>query len=221
MITDLSAAFLLTFAAIFPIVNPLESAPFFLELTGRCSDSQRRRLAWQVTINSFGLLLGSLLLGPLILQVFGIDLPIVRIAGGIILVSVAWKLFHNESQPEEEQAVEEVATSRHGKMSSFYPLTMPLTVGPGSMSIATTIGSRKANGLDISQWLIHITGAGIGILAVAATVLVCYAFSARIIRRLGQTGTDILVRLSAFLLMCVGVQIAWGGYTALISELPK
>ena len=221
VLSDISAAFLLTFAALFPIVNPLESAPFFLDLTRRYSDTQRRSIAWQVTVNSVALLLGSLLLGPWILKIFGIDLPVVRIAGGIIVVSVAWKLFNKEAQTSGEQAVA-AASESPGPANAFYPLTMPLTVGPGSMSIATTLGSRKVGEtLTLLPWLIHIAGTIAGILAVGASVFICYAYSSRIVRRLGPTGLDILVRLSAFLLMCVGVQIIWGGYSALIAASGK
>jgi multiple antibiotic resistance protein len=218
---EVTTAFLLTFAALFPIVNPLESAPFFLDLTRMYDDAQRRLIAWQVTINSVALLLGSLILGPWILRVFGIELPVVRIAGGIVVVSVAWKLFHQETQTSGEQAVEAVSESAR-PASAFYPLTMPLTVGPGSISIATTLGTRKAgDDMALLPWLGHITGTCLGILAVGVSIFVCYAFSGGIMRRLGQTGSEIVVRLSAFILMCVGVQIIWSGYSALVLTAAK
>jgi multiple antibiotic resistance protein len=218
---DITTAFLLTFAALFPIVNPLESAPFFLDLTRMYGEAQRRLIAWQVTINSVALLLGSFFLGPWILKIFGIDLPVVRIAGGIVVVSVGWKLFHREAQPAVEQAVVEASESTR-PTTAFYPLTMPLTVGPGSISIATTLGTHKAgSSMAIQPWLGQVAGTVLGILALGVTVFVCYAFSARIIRRLGPTGSEILVRLSAFILMCVGVQIIWSGYSALVLVAPK
>lgn len=218
-VSDVTAAFLLTFAALFPIVNPLESAPFFLDLTRMYGDAQRRLIAWQVTLNSVALLLGSFLLGPWVLKIFGIDLPEVRIAGGVVVVSVAWKLFHKETQTSGLQAAMAASESTE-PVNVFYPLTMPLTVGPGSISIATTLGTHKAgDSIGIQPWLGHVAGTVLGILALGASVFLCYAFSSRIMRRLGRTGSEILVRLSAFILMCVGVQIIWSGYKALALSL--
>ena len=138
------SAFLLTFAGLFPIVNPLESAPFFLSLTARLHEGTPRRVG------------------------------------------------------------------------SFYPLTMPLTVGPGSMSVAITIGSRKPAGFPrLSQLAEHASGAVLGVVAIAITIYLAYRFAANLARLLGATGLEVLVRLSAFILMCIGIEIIWSGYSAL------
>ncbi len=204
-------AFLLTFAGLFPIVNPLESAPFFLSLTAGLPAGERRMLARKAAINGFALLLGSMALGPWLLELFGIELPVVRIAGGLVVTALGWKLLN----------AEEVSEHAYGggpgrKIGSFYPLTMPLTVGPGSMSVAITIGSRKPAGLpQLSQLAEHAAGALGGLIAVGLSIYLAYRFAENIARLLGATGLEVLVRLSAFILMCIGIEIIWNGYSAL------
>jgi len=210
------SAFLLTFAGLFPIVNPLESAPFFLGLTAGLPTAERRMLARKAAINGFALLLGSMALGPWLLEFFGIQLPVVRIAGGLVVTALGWKLLSAEQL--SEHAVESGApgTTPERKVGSFYPLTMPLTVGPGSMSVAITIGSRKAAGLPpFSQLAEHASGAVLGLIAIGFTIYLAYRFAETIGRLLGATGLEVLVRLSAFILMCIGIEIIWSGWSAL------
>ncbi|HLJ37574.1 MAG TPA: MarC family protein [Steroidobacteraceae bacterium] len=207
------SAFLLTFAGLFPIVNPLESAPFFLGLTAGMSAAERRLLARKAAVNGFALLLGSMVLGPWLLEVFGIELPVVRIAGGLVVTALGWKLLSAEEVSEHAVA----AGTPGRKIGSFYPLTMPLTVGPGSMSVAITIGSRKPAGFPLSQLAEHAIGALGGVLAIGLSIYLAYRFAENIARLLGATGLEVLVRLSAFILMCIGIEIIWNGYSTLIA----
>jgi multiple antibiotic resistance protein len=207
------AAFLLTFAGLFPIVNPLESAPFFLGLTASLPLAERRVLARKVAINGFVLLLGSMALGPWLLEVLGIELPVVRIAGGLVVTALGWKLL---SQEQWSDHAGEGLQGKARKPGSFYPLTMPLTVGPGSMSVAITIGSRKGAGIPpLPQLAEHATGAFAGVVAIGITIYLAYRFAENIARLLGETGLEVVVRLSAFILMCIGIEIIWNGYSAL------
>jgi len=207
------SAFLLTFAGLFPIVNPLEGAPFFLGLTAGLPSEERRVLAGKAAINGFALLLGSMALGPWLLEVLGIQLPVVRIAGGLVVAALGWKLLTQE-QWSDHGAGLQAETAR--KVGSFYPLTMPLTVGPGSMSVAITIGSRKPPGTPhLPQLAEHATGALLGLIAIALSIYLAYRFAENIARLLGETGLEVLVRLSAFILMCIGIEIIWDGYSAL------
>ena len=213
---SVTSAFLLTFAALFPIVNPLESAPFFLGLTAGLPAEERRVLARKAAVNGFALLLGSMALGPWLLEFFGIELPVVRIAGGLVVTALGWKLLSAESWSEHVVGAPQGTASR--KVGSFYPLTMPLTVGPGSMSVAITIGSRKPAGLPpLSQLAEHAIGAVLGLVAIGLSIFLAYRFAETIARLLGATGLEVLVRLSAFILMCIGIEIFWNGYSALIA----
>ena len=139
---EILSAFLLVYAGLFPVVNPLGDAPIFLSMTAGCTEQERNRLAWQVAFNGFWLLLGSMLLGSLILEFFGITVPVVRIAGGLLVAAMGWKLLNGDSNSAEKTPVDPEAGSSLG----FYPLTLPLTVGPGSIAIAITIGSHRPHG---------------------------------------------------------------------------
>jgi multiple antibiotic resistance protein len=213
-VNAVASAFLLTFAGLFPIVNPIEAAPFFLGLTQNLPAAERCVLARKAAVNGFALLLGSMALGPWLLEFFGIELPVVRIAGGLVVAALGWKLLTQEQWSDHGGAGLEGAPPR--KVGSFYPLTMPLTVGPGSMSVAITIGSRKPAGVPrFSQLAEHASGAVLGLIGIAVTIYLAYRFAGKLGRLLGETGLEVLVRLSAFILMCIGIEIIWNGYSAL------
>lgn len=213
---DVINAFLLIYAGLFPIVNPVGCAPLFLGLTHQCSNEERRRLARGVAWNGFFLLLGSLLAGSYVLEFFGITLPAVRIAGGLVVTAFGWKMLHAGNGPDEQSAASPAAPA--APVNAFYPLTMPMTVGPGSISVAITLGSqRPALEAGIGHFLLVGVAAIAGLAAIAATIYVCYRSAARIVGALGEHGTDVLVRLSAFILLCIGVQIVWNGVSAFIA----
>jgi multiple antibiotic resistance protein len=211
---DVVSAFLLTFAGLFPIVNPLEAAPFFLGLTAGLPSIERENLARKAATNGFALLLGSMVLGPWLLVFFGIELPVVRIAGGLVVTALGWKLLTQEQWSDHGS----MPGGAGRKVGSFYPLTMPLTVGPGSMSVAITIGSQKPkDGFHVTELALHAIGAVTGLVAIAITIYLAYRFAETIARALGATGLEVLVRLSAFILMCIGIEIVWTGYSTLVA----
>ena len=216
--TEVINAFLLVFAALFPVVNPLGSAPIFLSLTSDCKPQERNRLARGVALNGLWLLLGSMLFGSAILEFFGITVPVVRVAGGLLVTAMGWKLLNEGSDPPEREAVHQEGQSREIH-DSFYPLTLPLTVGPGSISVAITIGSHRSATETTSHLLLLVGAAFAGIIAICLTIYVCYRFAEPMARFLGKVGINVLVRLSAFILVCIGIQIAWSGISALAATL--
>jgi multiple antibiotic resistance protein len=214
-LNGVASAFLLTFAGLFPIVNPIEGAPFFLGMTGYLSSAERRVLARKVAINGFALLLGSMALGPWLLEVLGIQLAVVRIAGGFVVTTLGWKLLTQEQWSDHTDAAD-AAPAPGRSPGAFYPLTMPMTVGPGSMSVAITIGSRKPEGTP--HWSLiaeHASGALLGLLAIGLSIYIAYRSAEYLGKLLGQTGLEVLVRLSAFILMCIGIEIVWSGWSTL------
>jgi multiple antibiotic resistance protein len=203
---------LLSYAALFPIVNPVGSAPLFLGLTQFCTDRERNALVLRVAINSFFLLLGSLLVGSHVLQFFGISLPVVRIGGGLVVTSFGWKLLNSDERPD---SAGDATKNASPVPDPFYPLTMPLTVGPGSISVAITLGSQRPKGVDWSQFTQYETAEVVGIFAIVVSVYFCYRFAQRTVSALGKTGTNVIVRLSAFIMLCIGIQILWSGWSEL------
>ncbi|HTR61885.1 MAG TPA: MarC family protein [Candidatus Binataceae bacterium] len=210
-IDAIASAFLLFYAGLFPIVNPVGGAPIFLGLTRHCSEQERNKLALRVTINSFFLLLGSMLIGSYVLDFFGITLPIVRVAGGLVVTATAWNLLQSDDEDEEPPSREKPIKPT----DAFYPLTMPITVGPGTIAVAIALGSQRPRVADLLHTAILGGSALGGVFAMAATIYVCYRYAEGIVGGLGKDGTNVVVRLSAFILMCIGIEIIWNGYSAL------
>jgi multiple antibiotic resistance protein len=214
---DITGVFLLVYAGLFPVVNPLGAAPIFLSLTSGNAEDRRNRLALSVAVNSFLLLLGSMLCGSYVLEFFGITIPAVRVAGGVLVAGMGWNLLNGRGGPKTESSsdVDPTRTASDG----FYPLTLPLTVGPGAISVALTIGAHHASGPFTPHIAFVLGSALLGLLALALTIYVAYRFASPLVRCFGNAGINALVRLSAFILVCIGVQIAWGGLTELIGGL--
>ncbi|MDB5986665.1 MAG: putative antibiotic resistance protein [Nevskia sp.] len=214
-------AFLLVYAALFPIVNPLGGAPIFLGLTHTYTPALQQAIAWRVGVGSFALLVGSLLIGSHVLGLFGLTLPVVRIAGGIVVAAMGWRLLNAQDNPVESHAPDHAgAEDRVALQRAFYPITMPLTVGPGSIATAIALGSTRPLGPQpVSGLLAQGIGAIAGLFAISGTVYLCYRYAGHMVRLFGPSGTSIFTRLSAFLLLCIGVQIIWNGFSALIPSL--
>ncbi len=208
--------FLLVYAALFPIVNPVGSAPIFLGLTPFSSDAHRDGLALRVAINSFCLLVGSLFVGSHVLEFFGISLPVLRIGGGLVVAMFGWKMLNSDASPDGSHAA---AAEAETVPDAFYPLTMPLTVGPGSISVAVTLGTQRPEA-NLAHLAVMGSAAVAGILAITATIYLCYRFAQTIVSVLGKAGTAVVVRLSAFILLCIGIQIVWGGWSGLMALKP-
>ena len=208
-------SFLLVYAALFSIVNPVSGAPVFLNLTRRFSRRVRHALAGRVALNGFLLLLGSLFVGSHVLEFFGLTLPVVRVAGGLVVTAAGWGLLNQET----ESRAEAVETAGAEEPDAFYPLTLPLTVGPGSITVAITLGTQRPQVSGLGELTLIAGGAVAGILAIALTIYVCYRFADRLEDVLGRTGTNVMLRLSAFILVCIGIQICWGGISGLIASL--
>jgi multiple antibiotic resistance protein len=209
-------AIFLVVSALFPIVNPLGGAPIFLSLTNFYSSEQRNVLSTRIAINSLLLLVGSFFIGTHILRFFGISIPVVQVGGGLLVMSAGWKLLNQNEDDETRKEVHRNVDLRDLFSKAFYPLTLPLTVGPGSISVAITLGANEPQ----EDILLSIVGAVIGMVLIALSVYLCYAFSDRLARMLGTTGMTIIMRLSSFLLVCIGFQIMWNGFSALLKTLP-
>jgi len=200
---------LLEVAALFPIVNPVGTAPIFLSLTRGASAATRTLLARKIAMNGFVLLISSMLVGSYILAFFGISLPVVQVAGGLVLTATGWSLLsHPPGEATADRAVE--STHRDWLQQSFYPLTLPLTVGPGSLSVAVTLGANAA-GRVAPVLIASLLAAAF----IALTIYLSYAWSERLERLLGESAINVFLRLSSFLLLCIGVQIVANGVRAL------
>jgi len=220
MFLEVSKSILLIFSALFPLVNPIGGSPIFLLLTQEYSAADRKLLARRVAINSFVLLIVAVSVGTHILSFFGISLPVVQVGGGLVVVSTGWAML-TSSDPGasgDRGQMHQAVSTLDILQKAFYPLTLPLTVGPGSISIAITLGANEPRRLGAN--LIALLAAAIGALLIALSVYICYAYADRLAAVLGPTSMNVILRLSAFLLVCIGVQILWNGVKALLKTLP-
>jgi len=207
--------FLLVLAALFPIVNPPGSALVFLAMTRGTRPEIRRSLARRVALNAFAVLVGSLLMGALVLQLYGISIPVLQVAGGFIVAISGWELL-NEGSHKEVDAPAEGAGDPMSQ--AFYPLTLPLTTGPGTIAVTISLGLSNASH-DREDSMIFLFAALLAIAVMAVTIFLAFAYADRLQRLLGPGGTDIAVRISAFILFCLGVQILWSGASVLLASV--
>jgi multiple antibiotic resistance protein len=182
------------------------------------SADARRFLARRVAINSFFVMSGSLLLGTFVLTIYGISLPVVRVAGGIVIAVAGWKLLNEGSQKEADEAPSVEKTDYRGM--AFYPLTLPITTGPGTIAVMLSLGFGRSTLASAVEELRYVAMTLLAAAATAAAIYICFAYADRVQKVLGRAGTDIAVRLSAFILFCIGVQILWAGASELLSTLP-
>lgn len=200
----LFSEFLFGFGALFAIINPYGLAFVFLDKTMSLSEDERARVALRVAIYAFGVLLVSLFIGSQILNFFGISIPALRIAGGLVVAVSGWSMLHAPPPSHDTHAASAANFTAIQKMA-FFPLTIPLTTGPGTIATAIAIGTNRPGNLDelfsssVAWFLIA--------LAVTTTIYHAYRRSSAMARLFGEEGTGIVTRLSAFLLLCVGVQI--------------
>src|SRR3954447_26830945 len=214
---DYGNAVLFTLGALLPIVNPLGSAPIFLSMTADLPATARRKLAIAVGRHAFLLLTAAMLIGTYVLRFFGVSLPIVRVAGGLLVTANGWRLLNDDGRPAEGTPGPVEAWEREVERRAFYPLTFPLTVGPGSISIAITLGAKaQSRGAGTLGELVADL---IAVVIVSLIVFLSYRFASRLIDYLGETGTAVFLRLSSFILLCVGVSIIWSGLVDLVQPL--
>ncbi|MGA3186872.1 MAG: MarC family protein [Bryobacteraceae bacterium] len=199
----------LVVATLLPLINPAGSAAIFHSITLGIPESERRKMAASIGRYSFFLVVAATFIGEYVLDFFGVSLTSVRIGGGLIVAASGWKLLNAEESTDTVVTDVVKVESR-----AFYPLTFPLTVGPGTISAAITIGaSLKEPGVVLWQ---RALASLVGLATVAFTIYFSFLFAARLIRFLGATGTVVMLRLSAFILMCVGVQIVTSALMVLV-----
>lgn len=213
---DVVKSFLFVFATFLPIIDPFGGAMFFLSLTPGASDEIRAKITERMAIYSLIVLLVSLFAGRVILSFFGISVPVLQVGGGLVLLSSGWEALHAPTLAEAKNNASQVRKSDEALLSmAFYPLTLPLVTGPGTIASAAAIGSSLSGSID------SIVGSVLASVAMTVLTWFCFRYSDKIPKALGAAGADALSRLFAFILMCLGVGVLWQGISGLIMSLPK
>jgi len=211
---------LLAFTALFSIVNPLSGAFVFFGATQGMDARTRAQVSRWVAIYAFAIVTASLYVGAYVLEFFGISLPVLKVGGGIIVAMSGWRMLTGPDATEQRRS--ETANALRPSVESsrlaFYPLTMPLTTGPGTISVAISVGAGRPNGFG-EQWLSFVFETVLAVTLLCLAVYVFYRNSGRLAHAIGPTGTTIVVRLSAFLLFCIGIQVFWNGLEVLLASI--
>jgi multiple antibiotic resistance protein len=203
-----------------PIINPLSTAPLFVATVG-ANRSIAQRLARQVAINGWFVVLVSMLIGTYVLAFFGVSLPVVRLGGGLLVAATAWRMLHRtEDDDVHAAAAEQASTLSDAEIvrRSFFPITFPLTTGPGTIAASIALGAQIP-----TTPVLYLAGAIVAAAGAALVSLVLYFIfknSAAVLERLGAVGMLVMMRLMAFILLCIGIQIMWNGWAELNGVTP-
>lgn len=213
--------FAIGFSALLPIVNPLGSALVFLGLVGIQAPAVYRSLARQIAINTVLFFLVIEVIGSYVLGFFGISLEIVQLAGGLVLAAMGWSLLNQKDADGASNAQiptpsPAVTQSNSFEDKAFYPLTFPITAGPGSLVVMLTL-SAHATAKTLSGSLLARAGLLLAALVLSWLVYICYAYAPQITRAIAPSTVHGILRVIAFILLCIGVQIAWKGLAPLIA----
>ena len=216
--------FALGFSALLPLVNPLGSALVFLGLVGEAPIATYRSLARRIAINTIIFLAVVGLIGSYLLSFFGVSLPIMQVSGGIVIAMIGWSLLNQKdsapSQEKTDAAVPAVTPAEIDALTSkaFYPFTFPITAGPGCIVVMLTLSIHSRQSA-ISQTLLAYAGLFLAIVLLSAGIYLCYAYAPKIARSISPATAHGILRVVAFILFCIGVQIAWNGLSELIPTL--
>ena len=209
-------ALILVPITLLPIINPLGTATVFT-MTAGDNPATTRQLARQVAINCWFILVASMLVGTYVLDLFGISIPIVRIGGGLLVATSGWRMLNSNDEDEVRSAVQRTQRSdwTHAEIvkRSFFPITFPLTTGPGTIATSIAIGAGLPR-----QPALYVLGALVAVAGATLTVLVIYLTyrnASRLMARLGEVGALVMTRLMAFVLLCIGIEILWTGWAEL------
>ena len=211
--------FALAYGALFPVINPLGSALMFLTVVGSVPNEQFRNLARRVAVSMVLFLLVFEGGGAALLNFFGISLPVVQLAGGFVLAAMGWRILdQNESAGGQQTSSARDVGSLDDKI--FFPLTFPISAGPASIVVTLTLSAHASRHELVSNVLGHL-GLALAIVALGVTLWICYAYAPRITQKIAPATVQGILRVVAFVLLCIGVQIASNGFEAIVKTAWK
>jgi len=218
---DLGKFLGLSFSALLPLVNPLGDALVFLSMVGAAPPSVYRTLAKRIAISTTVFLLTIELLGTAILRFFGISLPVVQVAGGLALAASGWNLI-NQEEPDAKDGQTQVDGAAFESLSRkvFFPFTFPITAGPGCIVVMVTLSAHASAKGVIPDVAGHL-GIALAVVLLSVAVYFCYGYAPAITARVSSDTAHGILRVIAFVLLCIGVQITWNGVQAMLEMVLK
>lgn len=209
-------AFLLGFPALFSIVNPISGAIIFRTVTADRSVEARDAIARRVALNSLWVMMVALWAGSFVLAFFGISLAALQVAGGVVVALSGWHML-NTPEKHEVKKQEQAASAEGIEDVALFPLTIPFTTGPGTISVAVALGAGRPKLFEGLGWFfLGMTAAAV---AMTAVIWFTYLYADRLARLIGPNGMRTIARMAAFLLLCIGVQILIRGVDDVLRPL--
>lgn len=210
LLSQFYSVFIYAFASLFSMLNPIGLSAVFLSMTKDYSADMRHQMAYRVALYSCLLLIGTYFIGPSLLQFFGISLSCIEVAGGMLIFKTAWGMLDTKSKISKDEKQE----AAHHQDIIFFPLTMPITAGAGAMAVTIALAAKlsKPHQLDVIDPISVVAA----IVAVFIIVAICYRYSDSIFQKLGHTGTNVVTRLTAFILLAISVRLIWDGIQDLV-----
>lgn len=208
----------IAFLTLFPVVNPIGSAFIIDPLLGDLTFAERKRASKKIALYCLAICTVSAVIGSWVLKLFGLSIPIVQVAGGVMICQMGWKLLSSDDQVKGEKE-----TARPQKRPVdldnilFYPISFPMTTGAGTISVILTLSAHE-EGINILNHMMNLSALFLAIVLICLIIYIFYSNTARLIHRLGPRGEQIVNRLSAFLVFCIGMQIAWAGIKTLLKS---
>lgn len=216
---ELSKFFGLAFSALLPLVNPLGDALVFLSLVGSAPPAVYRALARRIAISTTIFLIAIEAGGTLLLKFFGISLPIVQVSGGLALAAMGWKLL-NQDEPDEKEKLPDMDGPGMQSLEQkvFYPFTFPITAGPGCIVVMVTLSAHASGKAFLPSVMAH-AGIVIAVVLLSVAVYFCYGHAPTTTARISPQTAHGILRLIAFVLLCIGVQITSNGVEAIVKTM--
>lgn len=214
MAIELFSYILLVTMSIVPIVNPFSTAPVFISMTAHLSSRERHEIATMACVYMGILLLAFLFLGALILQFFGISLPSLRLAGGLVISFMGFRMLFPSADAENAESQSERQDARQ---LTFTPLAIPMLCGPGSISVVLAMATEVSQTEDLAIKALGYLVVSIG---VVGSVVICWLVlwsSGKVVRFLGENGINAITKLMGFFLICVGVEFITSGIQMVIA----
>lgn len=205
-----------SFAALFPVVNPIGSSVIFASIAHNASAQELKVLAFKIALYAATLLIVVLFVGSSILRAFGITIPVVLIGGGLVLAYIGWQLLNEPTSSRDGSPDAPTLSDSQANAMAFFPLTMPITAGPGCIAVAIALGAHSIAG-SWESTLMNQIGNSIGIILVSISVYFCYRYTRAITQKLGQSGMNVIMRLAAFINLCIGLQLIVHGFHYLLA----
>ena len=191
------------FSVLFPLINPIGGVPAFSGLTAHDTPDFRKSQARKIAINVFIILITFLFIGKLLLELFGISLGVLQIAGGLIVANTGWQMVNSKADDEKENA-----SKVQDLDISFMPMAMPILSGPGA--IGAVIGMSTS-----AKHVEDYVGFVIGIFLIGLVTYLFLVLSIPLMKKLGSTGINVLTRMMGFFILAIAVNLVYQGILAL------